>query len=54
MRRLTIHENNAVKIIGSCPADAIIGSSVLSLDDLHDIEYYLLIKNVLRVNPFNL
>ena len=54
MRRLTIPENNAVEIIGRCPADAIIRFSTLSLDDLHDIEYYLLIKNVLRDNPFNL
>jgi hypothetical protein len=54
MRRLTTFENNAAKIIGRCPADDIIELSMLSLDDLHDFEYYLLIKNVLRDNTFNL
>lgn len=54
MRPLTIYENKAAEIIGRCPADDIVELSMLSLDDLHDIEYYLLIKNALRDNPFNL
>ena len=54
MRRLTIYETHSVTIIGICLGDNILDGRSLSLDDLHDIEYYLLIKNVLRDNPFNL